>query len=243
MPLRALFLSLLVWLACLPAAQAETLLIAGGAGYKRPISEIATAFEAKHSIRVEQIYGHMGHVLTQTKQTGQVAVVFGDLSFLEKPAGVAFTRFVPVGKGRLVVAWPQNGRMTQPAELADSRFARIAIADAKSAIYGIAATEFLHNSGLAERIGARLQTIPTVPQVSAYLISGEIDAGFVNLTEALAIRERIGGFIEIDGSLHAPIRIVGGIVRGFEAQPAVRDFAAFLESSPEVRAILTRHGL
>lgn len=225
-----------------PAAAADALLVAAGAGYKRPITELAEAFAKQSGIRLEQLYGHMGGVLNQAKQSGQVAVIFGDLSFLEKTDIVTFASFLPLGDGRLVVAWPRGTTLQSAAELADARFARIAIPDAKAAIYGIAATEFLQRSGLESALRPRLQMASTVPQVTAYVVSGEIDAGFINLTEALAVRDRIGGYLEIDRALYSPIRIVGGVIKGFETQDAVKKLGAFL-LTPEARAILDKYGL
>ena len=129
-----------------------------------------------------------------------------------------------------------------PEELASPEFARIALPDAQHAVYGKAGSEFLERSGLADKVRARLLTVATVPQVSAYLVSGEVDAGFINLTEALAVRDRLGGYLEIDPQLYGEIEIVGGVVRGREALPGVAALTAFLES-PEAKAILTRHGL
>ena len=225
-----------------PPALAETLLIGAGAGYKRPISELSTAFEKKTGIHVEQIYGHMGGVIAQAKQSGQVAIIFGDLAYLSKAEGIVFSRFLPIGTGRLVVAWPKGGDLKSPAALAEPRFARIAIPDTKSAIYGIAATEFIQRNHLAAQLKDKLQVVATVPQVSAYLISGEVDAGFINLTEALAIRDKVGGYLELDQNDYNPIRIVAGVVEGFGEQAAVRQLQQFVET-PEARAILEKHGL
>lgn len=223
-------------------ALAETLLIGAGAGYKRPVSELSAAFEKKTGIRVEQIYGHMGGVISQAKQSGQVAVIFGDLSYLSKAEGIAFSKFLPLGDGRLVVAWPKGSDLKNPAGLTEARFARIAIPDTKSAIYGIAATEFIQRNNLAAALKDKLQVVATVPQVSAYLISGEVDAGFINLTEALGIKDKIGGYLELDQNYYNRIRIVGGVVEGFGEQPAVLQLQQFVET-PEARSILEKHGL
>lgn len=221
---------------------AESLLIAAGAGYKRPVSEISAAFEKKTGTRVEQIYGHMAGIVSQAQQSEQVAVIFGDHAYLAKVDRLSFSGFVPLGEGRLVVAWPKGGELASPAALADKRYARIAIPDAKAAIFGIAATEYLQRSGLAPTVAERLQVASTVPQVSAYLISGEVDAGFINLTEALAIKDKIGGYLEIDAALYSPIRIVGGVIRGFEDKTTVKSLQQFLVT-PEAAAILKRYGL
>ena len=223
-------------------ASADTLLVAGGAGYKRPIAELSAAFEKKTGHKVEQIYGHMAAVLSQAKQSGQVAVVFGDLSYLEKAEGISFAGFLPLGDGRLVVGWRKDMVMKSVDELVEPRFARIAMPDTKAAIYGIAAAEFLQRSGLESRVKDRLRVVATVPQVSAYLLTGEVDAGLFNLTEALAIKEKLGGHIEIDRKLYSPIRIVAGVVKGFEDQVALKSLREFLATA-EAKGILDKHGL
>jgi len=238
--LRRLFLIFGLF-AALPAF-ADTLLIAAGAGYKRPLAELSAAFEKQSGIRVEQIYGNMGNIVAQVKQSGEIAVVFGDHAFLSKVEGIDFASYLALGAGRLVIAWPTGGKLADPGELADSRFARIAVPNPKAAIYGIAASEFLASSKLHAQVKDRLQVVATVPQVSAYLISGEVDAGFINLTEALSIAPKIGGYREIDAELYAPIRIVGGLLRPQAEKASVQALGRFLEN-PEARAILAKHGL
>lgn len=221
---------------------AETLLIAAGAGYKRPVAELSEAFEKKTGNTVEQIYGHLAGVVAQARQSGQVALILGDQAYLESVDGIAFAGFLPLGDGRLVVGWPKGEAIRAVAQLVEPRFARIAVPDTKAAIYGIAAQEFLRRSQLEAGLKGRIQVVATVPQVSAYLISGDVDAGFFNLTEALAIKDRIGGYLEIDRALYSPIRIVAGIVKGFEDHAAVKSLGDFLESA-QARAILDKNGL
>ncbi|GAB3386677.1 molybdate ABC transporter substrate-binding protein [Azotobacter armeniacus] len=245
---RARGLRLWLALACLsvigalPASAAESLTIAAGAGYKRPVGELAAAFERRSGIRIEPFFGNMGQVLAQARQSDKVALVFGDQAFLEGAGQIAFARYLPAGRGRLVLAWPTGWTLAKPEDLVDPTFARIALPDERQAVYGKAASQFLARSGLAQRLEGRLLMVANVPQVSAYLVSGEVDAGFVNLTDALGVRERIGGFVEIDPALHDEIRIVAGVVEGRESLPGVKALAEYL-ASPEARAILTRHGL
>lgn len=232
----------LVLAGALPAQAADTLTIAAGAGYKRPVSELAAAFERHAGVKVEPFFGNMGQVLAQAVQSERVAIVIGDQAFLENAKQLGFGRYLGAGRGRLVVAWPNGKALTQPADIAEADVARIALPDARHAVYGKAASEYLARSGLADRVKDRLLTVSTVPQVTAYLVSGEIDAGFINLTDALGVRERIGGFIEIDPEQYGEIRIVGGVVEGREGLPGVHALGDFLET-PEAKAILARHGL
>lgn len=224
------------------AVAADSLMIAAGAGYKRPVGELAAAFERASGRKVEAFFGNMGQVLNQAAQSDRVAVVFGDLAFLEGATQVGFARFLPAGNGKLVLAWPSGRQVASAAAIADPAFARIALPDVRHAVYGKAGSEFLQRSGLADTLKERLVTVATVPQVSAYLVSGEVDAGFINLTDALGVRDRIGGYIEIDPALYGEIRIVGGVVAGREALPGVAELAAFLQTA-EARAVLAKHGL
>jgi len=238
---RRLF-TLLLMLSLYGSAFGESLLIAAGAGYKRPVAELAEAYEKKTGNKVEQIYGHMAGVVTQARQSGKVALIFGDLSYLEKVEGLSFSAFLPVGNGKLVVGWPTGKTLKSALDLADPRFARIAIPDPKAAIYGIAAMEFVRSANIEAAVKDRLQIVSTVPQVSAYLITGEIDAGLFNLTEALAIKDKIGGYVDVDQKYYSPIRIVAGVVKGFEDQGAVKALNDFLKTN-EARSVLAKYGL
>lgn len=219
----------------------QSLLIAGGAGYKRPLDEIAQGFEAASKIRVERFYGHMGQVLAQTHATGKVAVVFGERDVLEAAEQVHFSHILPLGKGRLVVAWAKGKAMTQAQELRSDAFARIAVADTRQAIFGKAALEYLKHSGLFPAVEKRLLTVNMVPQVSSYLVTGEVDAGFINLTEALAIREKIGGYLEIPQAEYTPVEIVAAQVNGQDTAE-VQAFMAYLQT-PAVQEVLKRYGM
>ncbi|THF56893.1 molybdate ABC transporter substrate-binding protein [Pseudothauera rhizosphaerae] len=226
----------------LPAAAQDALLVAAGAGYRRPVTELAQDFERRSGIRVEQMYGHMGQILGQVAQGGKVAVVFGDRAFLENAKNVQFSRYLPAGTGRLVVAWAKGKTLSNVEDLAGPDVTRVALPDPIHAVYGKAATQFLERSGLKARIGERLLPVSTVPQVSSYLVSGEVDAGFINLTDAVGIADRIGGHLEIDQKLYDPVQIVIGVVAGQEGSAAVAALETYLGSA-EARAILSRHGL
>lgn len=221
---------------------AEPLAIAAGAGYKRPVVELAQAFERQAGIQVESFFGNMGQVMAQAVQSERVALVFGDQAFLDAAKQLRFERYLSAGKGRLVLAWPKGRSLSQAGDLTQPAFIRIALPDMRHAVYGKAAAEYLEHSGLGARVNDRLLTVATVPQVSAYLVSGEVDAGFINLTDAIGVRDRIGGFIEIDPALYGEIRIVAGVVEGRSQLSGVSELAAFLET-PEAKAILARHGL
>ena len=93
----------------------------------------------------------------------------------------------------------------------------------------------------------RLKVVGTVPQVSAYLTSGQVDVGFVNLTEALAVQDKLGGVVALpagQGS-YTEVEIVAAMPSESE-HPLTLDgrnkFALFLRSAA-AQDILKRAGL
>jgi molybdate transport system substrate-binding protein len=228
---------------CQSLAFADTLIFAAGAGYKRPLSEIVQAYEAAGNPKIDQIYGNMGQVLMQAKGSGNVAFIVGEENFLKKAAGELFATYHPVGEGVLVIAYGKKIALTKPEDLLKPEITRVAIPDEKHAIYGKAGKEFLQHTHMLDKIEKKLFVVATVPQVSAYLISGEVEAGFINLTDALYIKDKIGGYLTPDKSTYKPIKLVVGVLKGYEDKADVKGFLNFLGTNPQVKEILKKSGL
>ncbi len=234
-----LLLGLACWLTGLAHAQ-QTLLIAAGAGYRKPVLELAELFAKDSGWRVEAAFGNMKQVQTQAEQNPEVALMVGDEEFL-RPMGL-FERYVPLGEGRLVLVAARGVQLKQVQDLKDSRFRRIGVPDRRQAVYGRAAFTCMQRQGLLDALAPKLLEVATVPHVGTYLVTGEVDAGFVNKTEAQAIEARVGDALELPLACHDPIRLSVGVLRGRADSPAARAFLDFVQSSM-ARAVLQRHGL
>jgi len=237
--MKKILLTFILLFMSMPALAGETLLIASGAGYKIVIEALAKSYLQQSGATVERIYGNMGQIVGQAQNSGKVDLVVGEDSFL-RASTLSLADATPLGKGRLVMAWPKG--KSQPTDLKDTKIGRIAIPDATLAIYGKAAMEYLNNSGQYEALKDKLVVVGTVPQVFTYLSTGEVDAGFLNLTQAVAIKEQLGGYIEMDEKLYKPIAIACMQLQTSPNTTAAKDFARFLQTE-EARAILAAHGL
>jgi len=225
-------------------AQAQTtdasLLVAAGAGYRRPVTQLLEGFSQASGIRAEGSFGNMKQVQAQAQQNPDIVVLIGDRVFLE-PMGLA-ENWQLLGKGTLVLVTAKGQTIQSLDDLRDARFKRIALPDHERAVYGRAATMCLEKLGLTQVLGERLLEVQTVPQVGAYLATGEVDAGFVNLTEALALEGRTGQRLEAPQSCYTPIELSAGVIKGKGNQAAVRAFVDYLNSAA-ARQILARHGM
>lgn len=241
-PKQLAVLLLILSLGMAHAARAADVTIGAGAGYKRLVTELDAAFSRKTGVVVHEAYGHLGHVAAQAREGGPIDVIIGDLDFLHSVPGLDIARVADVGRGRLVVAWAAGVDMESPSDLLRPGIDRIALPDEKNAIYGKAGMEFLSRSNMLETLRPRLIQVASVPQVTAYLISGDVEAGLINITDAQGVRGKIGGFAEVDQNLYSPIRIVGALMPGGAGKPETARYLEFLVS-PEARAIAEKHGL
>jgi molybdate transport system substrate-binding protein len=237
---KLVFALMLVFAFC-TAAQAEPLMVASGAGYKKFVSDLAAAYEQHSGKKLELVFGNMGQVAAQAKGSGKIHIIVGEKGFLQQ-SGLPLASFVDLGRGILVLAWPKAGHALTLADLTKPEIRRIAMPDEKKAIYGKAGAEALAKAGLTEKVKDKLLVVATVPQVTSYLALGEVDAGLANLTDVMSLGGQIGGYVKVDPSLYAPIVIGAAVLEAGKGDAEVRAFTGFL-ATPQVREIARRHGL
>lgn len=115
-------------------ASADTLTLGAGAGYKRMLEGVFKGYEQKTGRKVDQVYGHMGQIVMQAKASGSIGIIVGELSFL-KSSGLEFADFKQLGQGVLVLAYAKNVNLSSVEDLNNPDIQKIAIPDAKQAIY------------------------------------------------------------------------------------------------------------
>ena len=231
-------LVILVWGATVVGA--AELIVAAGAGYRKMVTEVATYCSDQEGIKTEMSFGNLGQILAQVKTSGMIPVVIGARSYFKR-AGFPFSDVVELGQGHLVLAWRKGLTLGAVREIATGKVRTIAIPDLQKAIYGRAGSEFLQSSGLQAAVKDKLRVVATVPQVNSYLITGEVDAGFGNLTDVLGVADKLGGYLVISEG-YRPIEIIAGVVPGHADDPGVRSFLKCLQT-PEARTIAVKHGL
>lgn len=223
------------------SAAAKKLTMAAGAGYKKMVTELSSAFTEAHGIEAEQIYGNMAQVVAQAKNSGLVDCVIGSKSFLEN-SELDLAALHTVGRGKLVAVFAKDVKLKDPLDVVRRDITRVSHPDPKKAIYGRAADEFLHNAGVYKKVKDNLLVVATVPQVSSYVLSKEVDVGFVNLTDALGLEDKIGGILLVDQKYYSPIVIVAGALTTAPNPESLKVFAKFL-ATEQARKIVAKHGL
>jgi len=238
---RIVSAGLAVFALLLPVAHAQNtedgLLVAAGAGYRRPVTELLEGFTQTSGIRAEGSFGNMRQIEAQVRQNPDIAVMIGDRVFLEPTHLAEHWQFL--GAGKLVLVAAKGQPLQSIDDLRDARFARIALPDRERAVYGRAATLCLERLGLAQVLAERLLEVQTVPQVGAYLSTGEVDAGFVFGTDAAIASDKVRRVLSVTTPqpVRYPIALTNRSNRGAHAQ-ALQDFIL----SGEGQAILAKFG-
>ena len=140
-----------------------------------------------------------------------------------------------------MLAWRKGLQLASPQDLNKPEFARIGYPDAKAAIYGRAAVAYMKGNKLFEPLKSKLSMLSTVPQVFSYLVSGDLDAAFVNEAVARKQGDNVGGWMEVREG-YTPLLLVAGVVAGQENNADVLSFLRFLKT-PEAQRILAGNGL
>lgn len=231
----------IVWgLAALGAMlNAGDLKIAAGAGYKKPLMDIIKEYD-KTGKKIEPFFGNMKQVTTQAKHT-DIALIVGDKNFLSQKSKLDFKDYVNLGKGKVVIAYAKGKSLTKIEDIKNVNIHKISMPQPKKAIYGIAGEEFLKSSKMYSSVKEKLYVVATVPQSMTYIVTNEVDAGIVNLTAALANKEKIGGYIKVPHEYYTPIEIVAGRLNPCNTKEC-EEFIGFLET-PKAKGIFKKYGL
>ena len=222
------------------AASAENLLIASAGGYRKPVMELIQQLPPSAGLKVEASFGHTKQIETQARQNPEVALLIGDLAQIE-PTGLA-ARYEKFGSGKLAVIYSKALKLNSLEDLTGNQIKRFATPNHQRTIYGSAAVQCLKRTGLDKSAGSKMVESDGVPQVGTYVAMNEMDAGFVNLTEALAQGDRIGGYVLAPESCYDPIEITMAIMKPHSDDKAVKIWTDYI-ASPAAQAILQRYGL
>jgi len=225
-----------------PAAAADVQ-VAVAANFTAPGKEIAAAFEKRTGDHVSLSFGSSGAFYAQIAHGAPFEVFLS--ADAERPQkaeqagfGVAGTRFT-YAVGRLALYSRTPGLVDgRGAVLKGGKFAKLAIADPKTAPYGQAAIETLRHLGLWPAVEPKIVRGSDITQAYQFTATGAADLGFVALSQVLSSR---GSRWIVPETLHAPIAQQAILLGPGKGDAAARAFLAFLKG-PEAKAVIRRYG-
>jgi len=244
--MRTLCLSLMLAAAFWSTAPAADLTVSAAASLTNAFIEIGKDYEkAKPGNRVLFNFGASGQLLQQIARGAPVDVfASADLETMDRAQKqnliVSDTRANFVSN-KLVVVVPADSAVVLGAlnDLSDAAIKRIAMGIPDSVPVGRYSKGVLEAAKLWEPLQPKLVFTHNVRQSLDYVGRGEVDAGFVYMTDAAIApaRVKVALIVPTEKAILYPI----AAVKGNGQEKAARDFVAFVRSETG-RKILERYG-
>ena len=232
-------------LACQPP-HSEKLTIATAANMQFAIGEITQAFTEKTGIACEAIISSSGKLTAQIREGAPFDVfVSADMKYPTALFESGLTTAPPevYAYGRLVL-WSMVGDLTPSVEaLTKEEISHIALANPKTAPYGVAAVEVLKRYTIYNQVEKKLVFGESIAQTNQFIISQAAEVGFTAKAVVLSHdMQAKGRWQEIDTALYSPLAQGVVILSNQESRLVqAQRFYAFLFSK-EGQAILTKFG-
>lgn len=226
-----------------PALAAEVKVAVAG-NFTQPAQEIAARFKARTGHEASLSFGASGQFYAQIANGAPFEVFLS--ADRERPEraeaeglGVAGSRFT-YAIGRLVLYSKTPGLVDgRGAVLKRGRFDRIAIADPKTAPYGVAAVEAMKALGVYDALAPKLVQGTSITQAYQFVDTGAAELGFVALSQVATVKG--GSRWTVPAANHTPIDQQAVLLKTGANSAAAKAFMAFLKG-PEARAIVRRYG-
>jgi len=217
-------------------AQAEQVTVAVAANFTDTTKAIVPKFEQAtgHTARVS--YGSTGKLYAQIENGAPFDVFLAaDVrrpNLLEKKGtAVEGTRFT-YARGRLVL-WTPGDKLNGEGDavLENGDFGKLAMANPKTAPYGLAAKQVMERLGLFGTLGSKLVRGDSIAQAFQFVATENADLGFVALSQVRALPPaQRGSSWTIPAKLYAPIEQQAVLLEHGADNPAAAAWLDFLQS-------------
>jgi len=240
------FAFLLLLAALTSSAYAEPLRVAAAANLQKVFTEaLLPAFARKTGVAVTPTFGATKALATQIENGAPIDVfVAADTATVQKLAServIVAGTVHPYAIGRLVL-WSSAQASHHPQrlqDLTDPAYAKIAIANPKTAPYGLAAQQAFARAGIGPRVAPRVVQAENIGQALQFAQSRNADVCLTALS--LVIEDKTDPYIIVPDALHDPITQSLGLVRTTTQTTQGLQFIDFL-TGKDAAKIWRRYG-
>ena len=245
-PFRTLGLALCLSGFTITRAFAGEVSLAAAANFTDTTRELAQQFEAVTGHTVSASFGSTGKLYAQIRNGApfdvfMAADVRRPALIEQEQAGISGTRFT-YARGKLALWSPATGAFEDARSyLASQPFARLAIANPKTAPYGLAAQQVLEQMGQWDALQPKLVRGDSIAQTFQFVVSRNAQAGFVALSQVRSWEDDKGTFWEVPQSYYHPIDQQVILLNRGAGKEAALAWMDFLKSDAAI-AIIRSYG-
>lgn len=232
--LKRASLGLLATVCLVQTAAADEVSVAVAANFTDAMRDIAAEFETATGHKAVVSYASTGKLYAQI-ENGAPFEIFLAADAVRPEKAIAEGHAVPgtqftYAKGKLALWSPEEGLFTDGAAYLEANaFSHLAIANPKTAPYGLAAEQVLEKLGLWDSLAPKLVRGDTITQAFQFVASTNAEAGFVALSQVKALKDASGSTWEVPEADYAPIVQDAVLLKKGENNPAAIAFLEFLK--------------
>nr|WP_314482557.1 molybdate ABC transporter substrate-binding protein [uncultured Pseudomonas sp.] len=234
-------------LIALNTAWADEVQVAVAANFTAPIQAIAKDFEKDTGHKLIAAYGATGQFYAQIKNGAPFEVFLAaddstPAKLEQENAIVPGSRFT-YAIGTLALWSAQPGYVDDKgAVLHGDTFKHLAIANPKTAPYGLAATQVLDKLNLTDTTRAKWVEGQNITQAFQFVSTGNAELGFVALSQIYKDgKVQSGSAWIVPASMHDPIRQDAVILEKGQNNPAAKALVDYLKG-PKAAAVIKAYG-
>lgn len=246
--LKKLTFSLILSLAVMATANAESARIAVASNFAPAMKALKEKFESQSDHRIVLAFGSTGKHYAQIMHGAPFDAFFAADSRRPKlledtDKTVKKSRFV-YALGHLVMWSPDKSLVEQGLEaLTQPQVKYIAIANPKLAPYGFASKEVLQKVQQYEKLKSKFVFGENINQTFQYVVSGNAQIGLIALSilkasSKISGTDKKGNYWQVPQDLHSPIAQEAVLLSN---NLAASEFFAFLQS-PTAKALIQAYG-
>lgn len=223
--------------------QAGEVQVAVAANFTAPMQAIARAFEHDSGHQVIAAYGATGQLYAQIQHGAPFEVLLSadastPATLEAQGQGVRGSRFT-YAIGRLVL-WSATPDYLDGSDavLKANLYRYLAIADPKTAPYGLAATQVLAQLGLTEAVQGKLVTGQSIAKALHFIATGNAELGFVALSQVYQDGQlKSGSAWVVPAALHTPIKQDALLLKKGEDNPVAAAFLEYMKGEQAAKII------
>lgn len=225
------------------SARAAEVKVAVAANFTGAVKEIGALFEKATGHKAVFSFGPTGGLYNQITQAAPFEVFLA--ADQETPAkavkeghaveGSAYT----YATGKLVLFSKAEGMTLGEATLKESKFAKIAIANPKTAPYGTAAVEVMQKLGVYDALKDKIVEGNNIAQTYQFVDTGNAEVGFIAFAQ-VALKSGGSRWV-VPASTHKTIAQDAVLLKTGAGNEAAKAFLTFLKG-PEARKVIEKYG-
>ncbi len=238
-------LLIMAWMIVSPSSLAETVRVAVASNFADTLRRLAPAFQSESGHQLKISVASTGKLYAQILHGAPFDVFLAADGIrpqeLIKRGYAHADTLTTYARGQLVL-WkptaPNNSTAKGEELLRQGKFRRLAIANPKTAPYGVAAVETLRSLGLWKRLNGEIARGENIAQTFHFVNSGAADLGFVAGSQLKRQSVEQGLVWAVPPNLYSPILQQGVVLRKAHNPTAARTFIAFLSTALATRLII-----